>query len=296
MVVITLTDCPTALRGDLSKWLFEVNTGVYCGNISARVRDELWNRICENIKDGRATMVFNAAGEQHLDFKVHNSNWEPVDFDGIKLMRHPSSKRRKTNIESQDPKTRKLSLTETQKLNRYKNRKKREVFDSHDYCVIDLETTGISVYDDHIIEIGLLRVRNEEIEDQFECFINNGYVISKEIENLTGISTQMLNANGIDLDSAISRTIDFIGDDILVGYNLRFDYSFLQNSIESVGKERINNKQIDVMSIARKKLDDIDDYKLSTVAHYFSIEQKTQHRALEDCFTTYEVFKKLKEI
>ena len=70
----------------------------------------------------------------------------------------------------------------------------------------------------------------------------------------------------------------------------------MQNSIESVGKERINNKQIDVMSIARKKLDDIDDYKLSTVAHYFSIEQKTQHRALEDCLTTYEVFKKLKEI
>ena len=42
MIVITLTDCPPKVRGDLSKWLLEISTGVYVGNLSARVRDELW--------------------------------------------------------------------------------------------------------------------------------------------------------------------------------------------------------------------------------------------------------------
>ena len=49
MIVITLTDCPPKLRGDLSKWLCEINTGVYVGNLSGRVRDELWERVCSNL-------------------------------------------------------------------------------------------------------------------------------------------------------------------------------------------------------------------------------------------------------
>ncbi len=48
MIVITLSDCPPKVRGDLSKWLIEINTGVYVGQVSARVREELWKRICEN--------------------------------------------------------------------------------------------------------------------------------------------------------------------------------------------------------------------------------------------------------
>ena len=57
MVVITLSDCPPKVRGDLSKWLIEINTGVYVGQVSMRVREELWKRICENLHTGRATMV-----------------------------------------------------------------------------------------------------------------------------------------------------------------------------------------------------------------------------------------------
>ena len=90
MIVVTLSDCPARLRGDLTKWLIEINTGVYVGQVSARVRDELWDRICEHVKDGRATMVFSARNEQGLQFRVHNTTWEPVDFDGITLMRRPA--------------------------------------------------------------------------------------------------------------------------------------------------------------------------------------------------------------
>ena len=78
-----MTDCPPRLRGDLSKWLQEVNTGVYVGNVSARVRDALWERVCENLKNGRATMVFSANNEQRMDFRVHNTSWKPVDYERL---------------------------------------------------------------------------------------------------------------------------------------------------------------------------------------------------------------------
>jgi CRISPR-associated protein Cas2 len=93
MVVITLSDCPKALKGDLTKWLLEVSPGVYVGQVSARVRDNLWDRVCRLLKNGKATMVFNARNEQGLDFRSHGSKWEPIDFDGVKLVLHPSPAR-----------------------------------------------------------------------------------------------------------------------------------------------------------------------------------------------------------
>ena len=100
MTVITLSDCPPKVRGDLSKWLCEISPGVYAGNINARVRTELWARVCENLKSGRATMVYSARCEQQMKFEVHNAHWEPVDLDGILLMRRPLPKPHKAEDNS----------------------------------------------------------------------------------------------------------------------------------------------------------------------------------------------------
>jgi CRISPR-associated protein Cas2 len=93
MVVITLTDCPMALRGDLTKWLLEINAGVFVGRVNGRVRDYLWERVVKFARNGRATMVYSTNNEQRLDFKTHGNVWEPIDFDGIKLMLRPSPSR-----------------------------------------------------------------------------------------------------------------------------------------------------------------------------------------------------------
>lgn len=91
MVVVVLTACPAGLRGHLTRWLLEISPGVFCGRISARVRERLWGRIVEMAKDGRAIMVFTRRGDQGLDFRVHRHDWEPVDFDGLTLIRRPAS-------------------------------------------------------------------------------------------------------------------------------------------------------------------------------------------------------------
>lgn len=90
MVVVVLTACPQGLRGDLTRWLLEISSGVYVGHISARVRDRLWERIKGQIRSGKAIMVYSAGNEQHLAFRVHRSDWTPVQCDGLELIKRPS--------------------------------------------------------------------------------------------------------------------------------------------------------------------------------------------------------------
>lgn len=102
MVVIVLTACPLGLRGDLTRWLLEISAGVFVGHISAKVRDRLWERIVDFVRDGRAIMVYSARNEQHLGFRVHHADWTPVDCDGLELVQRPNSmSKNKTQSESQ---------------------------------------------------------------------------------------------------------------------------------------------------------------------------------------------------
>lgn len=91
MVVVVLTSCPPKLRGHLTRWLLEVSAGVYVGHVPARVRDLLWSQIIEYVREGKAIMIHSASGEQRLAFKTHRHEWEPVDFDGVMLMRRPTN-------------------------------------------------------------------------------------------------------------------------------------------------------------------------------------------------------------
>lgn len=89
MVVVVLTACPTGLRGDLTRWLLEIAPGVFVGNTSAKVRDRLWERIELLAKDGRAIMAYSTNNEQHMAFKVHQPDWQPVDVEGLELIKRP---------------------------------------------------------------------------------------------------------------------------------------------------------------------------------------------------------------
>lgn len=89
MVVLVVTACPAGLRGHLTRWLLEISPGVFVGVVSSRVRDLLWERVIDLVKDGRAVLVYRANNEQRMGFKVHRYDWQPVDFDGITLVRRP---------------------------------------------------------------------------------------------------------------------------------------------------------------------------------------------------------------
>ncbi len=95
MIMIVLSKCSSSLRGDLSKWLFEISTNVYVGRISARIRENLWERIVSECgESGKAILVYTTNNEQGFDFLIHNTDRIPYEIDGIKVLMKPNKKRK----------------------------------------------------------------------------------------------------------------------------------------------------------------------------------------------------------
>lgn len=91
MMVLVLTASPAGLRGDLTKWLLEISPGVFVGNVNARIREKLWERVVSMVREGRALLVYSSNDEQKLEFKVHEHDWAPVNLDGATVIRRPVS-------------------------------------------------------------------------------------------------------------------------------------------------------------------------------------------------------------
>lgn len=289
MIVVSLTNCPPRLRGDLTKWLIEVNTGVYVGNVSARVRDELWQRICENVKDGRATLVFSTNNEQGMDFRVHNTTWIPTDFDGLQLMLRPNTET--MQAQTPVPLSRAAQMQKVQRIRAAQAKKTRE----EGYVVVDVETTGLRADQHEIIEIAAIHVVNHEIADTFSNLIRINTAIPAPIVTLTGISDEMLRESGVPLPEAMQAFLNFTADRRIVCHNAAFDYAFLKAACRKCHLPEFKNPYADTMQLAKRRLDDVPNYKLTTLAEHFGIDTTRTHRALDDCRMTQAVFEKLNE-
>lgn len=284
MVVITLEKCPPALRGDLTKWLQEISLGVYVGQVSARVRDNLWARVCSEAKNGRATMVFSAQNEQHLDFRVHNTSWIPVDFDGLKLMLRPS------DADQQGCNVRREGFS-----NAFKHRKTRQssskkvVRTIDEYVVVDLETTGLAPSKDEIIEVAALKVEAGHECGEFQTLVRAKRAVPDTVSRLTGLTDEMIS-KGEELETAMDGFLAFVGTSPMVMHNAEFDMAFIDAALDSLDIDELDNECIDTLALARKKLPYATSHNLDDLAQLLSIEGADRHRAMGDCMITKELF------
>ena len=291
MVVITLEKCPLALRGDLTKWLQEISLGVYVGQVSARVRDKLWQRVCEESKNGRATMVYSARNEQHLNFRVHNTSWEPIDYDGLKLIMRPSPVRAKTLGRKRIGWSK---VSQCSKARR--NDGKSSFVEPEEYVVFDIETTGLDIDKDQIIEIAAIRVIGGTVGERFHTLITTEKPLSKKIIELTGISDELLMSSGVPLEEATESFLKFVSSDIVVAHNASFDSEFIQVACEECDLDDFNNEAIDTIYLAKKKIPTAANYRLETLVSLLNLDNKCPHRAESDCEATLRVFRKLIEM
>ena len=299
MIVIMLSDCPPKVRGDLSKWLCEINTGVFVGNVSSRVREEVWQRICENIKSGQATMVFSAPGEQKMDFRVHNTTWEPVDLDGIKLMRRPLPAARKSDGAEKEEQRHQGAKSRAEQLymaeRMAKSRAKKQFQEG--YVVLDIETTGTSLEKDEIIEIGALKVESGAVTEEFSMLIRINGEIPVEIQKLTGITEQELQSMGRPLEEVLEKLFEFAGNRIIVGHNVTFDYNFIRAACRKMKLEmRLETASRDTLALSRRKIKGVGSYQLEALMKHLGYEVSNAHRALADCYLTWQLYQKLNEM
>ena len=96
----------------------------------------------------------------------------------------------------------------------------------NNYVVIDIETTGLSPKYNEITEIAAIKIRDNKIIDQYSTLVKTSQEIPENITKLTGITNEMVNQHGVDIESALMEFKSFIGDDVLVGHNAHFDINF----------------------------------------------------------------------
>ena len=159
-----------------------------------------------------------------------------------------------------------------------------------DFVVFDIETTGFSYLNDHIIEIGAVKVVGGEIVDRYSTFINPGVPIPLEIEKLTGINDAMV-LDARDITVVLPEFMAFCQDCIMVAHNAEFDMSFIRHNCQVQGIER-DFVTVDTLGIARAMLPDMKNYKLDTVVAAMDCVLENHHRAVDDAEATAHVFVK----
>ncbi len=164
--------------------------------------------------------------------------------------------------------------------------------DKANYCVFDVETTGLSPYKNKIIEIAIVKVSNLKIVDKYDTFINPGRQIPFFITNLTGINDDDVY-DAPFFDEAADEIVNFIGDDILIAHNLAFDQSFLKTELKNCDREKINNPGVCTVKLARRLYPDLRSKSLSSVSSHLRLKNKDAHRAFGDAEVTAKVLIKM---
>lgn len=201
-----------------------------------------------------------------------------------------------------------------------RRRKGKSIIDfPGEYVCLDIETTGLDLSEDEIIEVAASRVENGTVIDTFERLVRpkkshalllisklgqmppeevrnfwNTHLISDAISELTGISNEMLLAADPD-EVVLPELKSFIGDSVIVGHNVNFDVNFIYDALERLG-ESFSNDYIDTMRIARKLFPDLPHHRLEDVACHLGIQQDVRHRAGADVFDTIQCFERMSEM
>ncbi len=157
-----------------------------------------------------------------------------------------------------------------------------------DYLVVDLETTGLNPKLDKIIEIGAVKVKDGNVCEVYETFVNPGRMIPERITEVTGINDDMVK-DAPYIEDIISDFIDFSEGLNLIGHNLIFDYSFLKTNAVN-NKLSFEKLGIDTLKIARTHLGGLPSRRLDSLCAHFGISDENHHRAVNDATATKELY------
>ena len=156
------------------------------------------------------------------------------------------------------------------------------------YCVFDLETTGFSFRTEKITEIGIMKIRNGEIIDTFETFVNPEKPIPLKVQEVTHITDDMVK-DAPKIEEILPKVMEFFGDSVLVAHNADFDTGFLRYNCQQLGY-KFENTYLDTLALAKNLFPNYKKYKLGVIAENLGIEVLVAHRALDDVDTTVKVF------
>ena len=160
-----------------------------------------------------------------------------------------------------------------------------------DYTMLDIETTGLNPYRDHVTELGAVKVRANKVVDEFSQLVvypRSNHVPSF-ITKLNGITEDLLLEKGKPVKEAMTAFRTFIGDDIVIGYNVNFDLNFLYDLARKFHLPKLSNNYVDVLRLARVYYPQQHNRLLDCIQRA-GIAQVEQHHGLADSLDTKKVY------
>lgn len=290
LTVITVKNVPISLRGDLSKWMQEIATGVFVGNFNVRIRELLWQRVQEAAGIGEATLTYPARNEIGYAFQISGGVREVIDCDGIPLVMMPAPERAE-KTERLKPGFSRASRMRRARRSAAGSGKRAT---PKPYVVIDLETDGLDAAKNRVIEIGAVKVDGQTVTT-FEQLITHPHALPKKITDLTGITDALLADGGRPEAEAIKAFLAFISSDDLVGYHVDFDAQFINQTLRRMDMEPLHNKVYDLMGVVKREKMFQGNYKLETSLQSYGINEEVPHRALADAKLIYALSTKVKK-
>lgn len=169
----------------------------------------------------------------------------------------------------------------------------------HKLAFLDIETTGLIVGQNEIIEIGCVVTDRElNILNKFDLKIK-----PENIENADKVALKINHyneedwADALDLKTAMQKLAKQVDGCILVGQNVAFDSGFIEHAFNKTGvKNTLHYHKLDTISMAWVKLrekKEVTHFSLRDLCKYFGIENENPHSGLGDAMATYELYKKL---
>lgn len=167
------------------------------------------------------------------------------------------------------------------------------------YVAFDVETTGLDSKKDRIIEVGAILFENGHTVETYSSLVNPEVKISKEATTINHITNGMVKKAPTE-DIVCKELVKFLGDALheqtpICAHNADFDMSFLSQALMRQGYDA-QILCLDTLSLSRKIIPGLSNYKQTTVAKHFNIKNKQEHRAISDAEVCGEILWKLLSI
>jgi len=159
------------------------------------------------------------------------------------------------------------------------------------FVAFDVETTGLTVGKDRIIEIGCVKFRETKVVDTFQELVDPRKPIPFDATFVNGITNDMVKGKPT-IEQILPRFLSFIGDAVKVAHNVPFDMGFISCDLNKFGLKIINTPILDTCSITKQVFPGLNSYSLESLARYLSIKSEKFHRALEDSVVCMKIFLK----
>lgn len=175
------------------------------------------------------------------------------------------------------------------------SRPRGQKIQSASYVVFDIETTGLSAYDDHMIEFGAVKIVDGQTIDSIQMFIKPPISIPPFITSLTSISDEVVK-DAATIDILMPKILEFFGDAILVAHNATFDIDFIQETLRRLDLPPLTNTVIDTLDLSRALFENRRSYRLGSIARLLKIayDDDVAHRADYDAEILSNVFFQMK--